>query len=732
MHRNKAAIYTLVIAACFGCKPAEEVMEPPAGPTTETSDKEIPETTLTESWADTDITCGADADCLADESCIEGVCQVEKCQGTLDPSAAPLGQTLTFLSDKDIGIVDANPWQGDFWVDGYAAENGVPWGDAWTGGNRAIVDVAGGDFLGTRPEAFAIIENGQSTVTLLSDNGNISVNLTFTPIAIAAGDLDGDGLDELVAVSNSDDLAICHFDTQTCEEDTYGAAPRVTVDVAVGDIDGDALAEPILLYARNGERYLYGINLDAEITGQDTDTWLMQTEDGDNPVRIAAADLDGDRIAEIAALWDDECGDWCDDWLQTFKPTPAAGEAGFVLDKELEFNGVETLLDIDAADTDLDDSADIVVTGYQGHVIGVHHTGQNLVRSYQNIINITSEPKRIALADHDGDSPRATLRGSPELVHGDTVPLMLMLLPPYDLEHSSGPSWASYGDETSNSDERSETVSMGMHVDVGVQADFWGMFGASMSTKVEWGLERSQSASQTVTVGSNYAVVADPALFGPNYGAVVLSWGCFDAYTYDVDDPAGVIENGDGQPLVLTVPVGGGTSLWSTSRYNAMAEAVGDMPVLDIPYAVGDIDSYPSDPETLDGTPLSPDDLVFPYPDGHPVSDVGEVSWVMSVADAETNSETLTTSMGASAGVIVAGVSVGGGASYGWGEGYSMTVGSASHFSGGLPSLPNDPATEIDEYSAHRYTATPYVYRHNYTDGNGGDASLYVQTYTAN
>ena len=45
-------------------------------------------------------------------------------------------------------------------------------------------------------------------------------------------------------------------------------------------------------------------------------------------------------------------------------------------------------------------------------------------------------------------------------------------------------------------------------------------------------------------------------------------------------------------------------------------------------------------------------------------------------------------------------------------------------------SLPDNPSTPEDEYSAHSYGLKPYVYVQDYKTGDGAEASYYVQTYT--
>jgi hypothetical protein len=179
----------------------------------------------------------------------------------------------------------------------------------------------------------------------------------------------------------------------------------------------------------------------------------------------------------------------------------------------------------------------------------------------------------------------------------------------------------------------------------------------------------------------------------------------------------------------MTVPVDGAVSLWSTTRYNAMAEAVGNLPIIDLTYTVGDPSSYPTEVVSWDGRILDDEELLFNADQWYTVSDVGAISWRRSVSERETEGWRMNQDMGLSASVTAAGITVGGGVSVGWGTGYSLQVGTGAFFSGSLPALPDDPDTPEDEWSQHRYSINPYVYLHTYETENGGEAYYYVQHF---
>jgi hypothetical protein len=220
-------------------------------------------------------------------------------------------------------------------------------------------------------------------------------------------------------------------------------------------------------------------------------------------------------------------------------------------------------------------------------------------------------------------------------------------------------------------------------------------------------------------------------MYGPYHGAVVLYWGCFETYTYEINDPNEHASEMDGETFVLSVPVGGSSSVWSLARYNALAEALGTLPVLDVPYAVGDIEDYPSMPERIDGTSIPDEDMVFSDIRWYTSPDVGSISYRQSISEETSYRSSWDTSMGSSAGVTVGGVKVGAGIEYGWGESYALRLGNGAMFSGKVGAVPDKPDTPEDEYLMYNFRFAPVVYRHWYENASGGDAALYVMTYAA-
>jgi hypothetical protein len=220
-----------------------------------------------------------------------------------------------------------------------------------------------------------------------------------------------------------------------------------------------------------------------------------------------------------------------------------------------------------------------------------------------------------------------------------------------------------------------------------------------------------------------------------------MACGCFHSYEYVVDDPGNVLNSSNnGKSMFLFVPVGGQTVVFSTKRYNAMADALSGnkLPKVNIPFKLGEVDTYPTTPQTLEGKPIPQDDQVFTKTPVYRTSDVANVSFSLTTSSSETDTQASSYSYGAT-------LAVGGGASvfsatlsadHSWSldQSYSVTVGKSTSFSGSVQPVRDDPTTPENESLLYGYSFQPYVYRQPFmqdaVDGGTQNGAYYVMAYS--
>ncbi len=657
------------------------------------------------------VSCSSNDDCRGGEACEEGVCRMQRCAENFS-SVAPMGPHHYFGTDGEIAVISDDAYVDAFELgDGYLA--------SWdlTSEQVKVIDVAGGDLTGTRPHTIATAVAYSSKVRLEGPGELDEIDVDLWPIALSTGDTDRDGIDELIAISDDGEIALCHVDENRCEKATIDGVEGQ--DVAVGDVDGDGFAEPLLLIRSGGDSQVIVWNTDHEITGDESSHgWSFSFG-----VRaLGAGRLREQATADIVLLEDRGWNGWKDDKLHVFDP--AGGQ--FITTKNIDGHTE----DLTVGDRDADERAEIAILREARKITtyALNDDG-DVVSKGTTDVTVGSNPQRIAFVDWDGNSASGELVEGPELVAGASVPIAVLLLPPYPHAVAGGALAANVmlGDNESSSDSLSDTLALSIGMGVSYGAEAFG-FKAKMGVTMGRSWSFTQSTQRSISIGGRYQVRANPELFGRSYAAVVMSCGCYHRYRYRTEDPAGLM-GGSGQEMDLYIPVGGQTQLWSSTRYNAVAEAVPDLPHIEVPVQVGDPSSYPTELLTLDGAPVPAEDLLFPELPQFNVSDVGYVSFFLSAGESETNGVAETTTIGTNASFGAFGASVDVSADVSQSTGYSVTVGRSQIFAGGIPPVPDDPSTPEDEFLVNQYAFTPYIYRHHYEMSDGQDGGFYVLAF---
>lgn len=688
------------------------------------------------------IACKEDTDCKTGETCGNGFCQMKRCSDLTYESIPPLGKVGYAYLDRAFVTGGEEPGIKVFSSHAQGADKTI-------GANGAVLDIAGGNLTGKRPESVAFILEGASSVTVATPGGpSKDLSLGFTGKRLTVGDVDGDGVDEVVAIGEGGELAVCSAVEGSCKR---GALGGPFTDVTVGDLDADGIGEILLVGGNN-------ITIVNGTTRQATKTLPVTPK----VTQIAAGDLDGDGKAEIVGT--ELGGAISDDKLYV-----------------LRINGAMVVQDatVDIGYSTFNDALDVAVTKQENKpVIGVlkNEGTLQLYTFANNALSVAGEvatnvnAKRIAASDVAGRSASVHLKEGPILDVGPPVPIAVITLPPYSAAHSQGPSSATMGttEESSGAETHgsSKTTSVSLMLGGGLSYPFAGGGGApksngedspigagggggglgiSLSAFVSrtWSstVSRSKTTSITRSVGNSYTVNAEPQIDGYNSGGVVLAGGCFHRYEYTVDDPSKVLQRKEEGNIGIFVPVGGESSLWSTNRYNALVDALGDgrLPKVAIKPKLGNVSSYSAKPVTLDGKPIPKEDNVFPKAPVFRSSDVGTVGFSLTYSESVTNTDATAFSYGESTsvslGVNARFVHLNGQVTYdtNWAldQSYAVTVGTSASFSGQVAPVRDDPTTPGNEASTYGYSFQPIVYRHHFKDKKGQEGAFYVMTYTA-
>lgn len=718
--------------------------------------------------------CKSSKDCGPSEACVAGKCALDVCPSEV-PKAPPMGKIFRLAADDELlflGAESAEPYRAidkGFRPDGSSVS--LP---------KEAVDVAGGPVLSHRPNAL-LVADGTSTIRMLTQGQETrTLDVGFPATRVASGDMDGDGYHEVLAMGSRGSAVCSPKSGGGCvpiplaalpgSSGTQGATAKGS-DVTVGDVDGDGLDEAILIgtdglivwskFHNKALRYPYVGGLD-----------------------VAAGDLDGDGTDEVVISTGKQ--------LEVVRVTASKLESVAKVDR----TGV---VDLAVMDLDADQHADVLVlTGADATVYTGSEAG--LTEWYSAPIALAASFRRVAIMDADGDSAIGTYQYGPEAFPGPMVPATLLLYPPYWKTYQTDTAYVGFGTGESSTETKSESTTFSTSLMMGIEyqipeipiiKNLIGGPKLSVGLKETWKETQGRGFSVKTENYDRWILKADPVTQGPDNAGVVVGASCYAYYEYRLSDPFQKLGSREDDIMPIMVPLQSSTLVMSLKRYNAMAEAQG-MPVMRVPYRVGDPTTYPEAPQTLAGDPIQPEDFIVKEVKFFEVGDVASLDWSRSLE--QSSFTELKASTGLSkllevkdlnpfGGLLASSIGLGVGAApttsskngiraalekvSGGGAAltkkmlfspttvaataaatflgakalakyesevtdeltYNLAFGKKSSFIGRIPNIPDRPETPEDETAVYRYEFAPVIYREWYTDVLGEKQSFVVVSY---
>jgi hypothetical protein len=412
---------------------------------------------------------------------------------------------------------------------------------------------------------------------------------------VAAGEIDGDGIDELIVTYHFNGYAYCDIfdgdlsaplllETQLLHAPGLAHTYEHNVHVQMGDIDGDHLDEMVFL----GERRDYSAwNVTAMDDARAGFKWLDFFFWTDpqicNSQSLAVGDYDGDGIDDIFAS----------NWVIRYDEDGTDGTNADILNQIFPqyppFVGCpyETPRNVWMGDVDGDMKDELLYYRSGGfRVDGQDTLGAN-VNEFFYAGSYNGSQSKLAALNVDNDSPLLEYRGEHELLFGDPSILAVMAAPPYhaDVGQNIDSCGTTFGKTTSTGIEASQSLGFSVGFSIGYEwEDIFGIskvsFKATTTQAWSWMSSSSMEISRSIAYTS-----------GPDEDKVIFTAVPFDVYYYTIISSPDADDVGN----IMSVNVPREMETLSVARtfYNDNNGEGPDVDETVLAHTIGEVASYP-------------------------------------------------------------------------------------------------------------------------------------------
>ncbi|MFQ6092270.1 MAG: FG-GAP-like repeat-containing protein, partial [bacterium] len=532
-------------------------------------------------------------------------------------SQPPLGSKLKLLSNDEVVMLF------DYLPDGmylYEPESGQSIYEDKIGriDQNDILDIAASNLDDDEWDEIAVVDNkggiGENDAVWILDTGD-GISWSWhgphgisSPFIkdVACGDINGDGMDDIVFLDNGGGTGSAHRDALwwykwggasndvLYYEGYYSSFWDYIKDIDCGDIDGDGYDEVVGIDVGGGsydEIRIYDFNEAA--------TYSIQPEQK-GWVDMTCGNFDTNLITdEIVVL--DSNGDNKDAlWFYALNSDKTVKDFYHI------YTDYNNLSSVASGDVNNDGHDDVVMLDNEGDNLDVIRFISLVM--YDITIELIEPPPSftarnsmgfdIACGDFDGDSPTTVFaQGYGPIDREDPNEVIAVLYaPPYERGMSEGTYDSQIGFEHSDTEGYSDALSVSMETTIGLSAGVetpFGGFKASVSASIDAGIEQTVGQQRTVTIGDVYSIADNPV------DGVVVATTKYWAYFYQIVDPNNKLgTNSDGEYFVISVPkpksMQSAPTIWTLEEaYNARARENG-RPTIPSAHMVGDMRSYPN------------------------------------------------------------------------------------------------------------------------------------------